>query len=405
MRNPFHNIQGGVCAPAGFQAAGVACGLKSASGPGGGRDLAVLLSTGPATCAGVFTTNRVKAWPVLLCQKHIARGKARAVVVNTGSANCMTGEQGRKDAQVMADLTAKLLGLRSKEVLVCSTGLIGPRLPMGKIQRGIKKAVRTLSAKGGQDAALAIMTTDNYARQAAVEFRLGGKRVRIGGMAKGAGMISPNMATMLAFITTDAALPASALKTCLKRAVKDSFNSITVDGEMSTNDTVLLFANGAAGISLKGKDLQVFQEGLNLVAGRLAKMIVEDGEGATKFISVNVKGAPSNAQAQRIARAIADSQLVKCAIHGEDPNWGRILSAAGASGVKFDPGKADLQLAGVRMIRRGEPVSFSPDKAHKALSAREVEIVLHLHSGAGCATIFTCDLSEEYVTFNAEYHT
>jgi len=405
MSKPFFEIPGGICAPLGFAAAGAACGMKSASGPSGGKDLAIVRSLFPATCAGLFTTNVVKAAPVLLCQERIKSGRACAIVVNAGNANCLTGEQGCRDAVETAALAAKLLGVKEKEVLPCSTGIIGRMMPVAKMRRGVRMAVRRLSTHGGRDAALAIITTDTHPKEAAVEFKLGGKPVRIGGMAKGAGMISPKLATLLAFITTDAALTAATLRMGLKKAAEQSFNSITIDGDMSTNDTLLLLANGASRVSPRGEGLKVFQEGLNLVCELLAKMLVADGEGATKFITIGVEGAASNTGAERIARAIANSPLVKCAIHGEDPNWGRILSAAGASGVKFDPARADLWLAGIQVIRRGEPARYSERKAHQALSAREVEIRLHLHSGAGCATIFTSDLSEEYVSFNAEYHT
>jgi len=405
MSSHFRDIPGGVCAPIGFEAAGVACGLKSAAAPGEGKDLALLRSLFPAACAGVFTTNVVKAAPVLLCQQRVSSGQARAVVINSGNANCLTAKQGYEDALAMAELAAHLLGVKPEQVMVCSTGIIGRRLPMAKIRRGIRKAVRSLSRRGATDAALAIMTTDTRPKQTAVEFQLLGRRVRIGGMAKGAGMISPSMATMLAFITTDAALPARTLQACLNSAVKESFNRISVDGDMSPSDTVLLLTNGAAKVSPRGAGLRLFQEGLNLVAGRLARMLVEDGEGATKVICITVEGAASNEKAGRIARAIANSMLVKCALHGADPNWGRILTAAGAAGIKFDVKRADLFLADIAVFRQGEPVAFPAGKARRALSSPEVEIRLDLHSGPGCATILTCDLSEEYVRFNAEYTT
>ncbi len=405
MNLAFRDITGGICAPRGYEAAGVVCGVKSASGPAGGKDLALARSLFPAACVGVFTTNAVKSAHVPICQKRIAAGPVQAIIVNSGIANCLYGKQGTKDALALCSLAEELLGLQTGQALILSTGLIGHGLPMAKIQRGLKKAARGLSPKGAAEAAWAITTTDTHPKQTAVEIKIGGQRVRIGGMAKGAGMISPNMATMLAFLTTDAALPARTLQTCLKRAVEQSFNRISIDGDMSPSDTVLLLANGAAEVTPKGVDLQLFQEGLNLVAARLARMVVEDGEGATKLITITVQGAPTNAQAVKIARAIGNSALVKCAFHGADPNWGRILTAAGGAGVKFDVNKAALSLAGIPLFSRGEPLRFSAKKAHQALLGKEVEVSLHLHSGPGCATILTCDLSEEYVAFNAEYHT
>ena len=405
MKAIFKGIAGGVCAASGFEAAGVVAGIKSAGGPSGGKDIALLRSVVPAACAGVFTTNAVKAAPVVLNLERIRSGRASAVVINAGNANCQTGKRGYKDAVATTELVAQLLGIAPAEVLVCSTGIIGQFLPMAKITRGVRQAARTLSPQGNDDAAQAIMTTDTHHKQAAVEFEIAGKKVHIGGMAKGVGMLSPKLATMLAFITTDAALPAKVLQSCLKKAVRRSFNAVTVDGDMSTNDTVLLLANGAAGVTPKGRGLQLFQQGLNLVAERLATMLVKDGEGATKFIIVTVAGAPSDRQAEKVARAVANSPLVKSAVHGADPNWGRVLVAAGGVGVKFDGAKADVAIGGIPMLRRGEPTRFSPAKAHQALSAKEVEIALNLRAGPGQATIYTCDLSEEYVTFNADYHT
>jgi glutamate N-acetyltransferase/amino-acid N-acetyltransferase len=405
MNDLIKEIKGGVCAPVGYEATGAISGVKSAKGPSKGRDLAILRSIVPAACAGVFTTNVVKSAPVPLDQKRLANGRAQAIVVNSGNANALTGKQGMKDALAATGLAAQLLGLKPDDVLICSTGIVGRMMPMAKILRGIRAAAKQLSPKGANDAALAIMTTDKRPKQDAVEMEIDGKPVRIGGMAKGAGMISPCLATMLVFITTDADLPAKTLQTCLKRAIRDSFNMITIDGDMSPSDTVLLMANGQAKVTPKGAGLRLFQTGLNLVASRLARMIVEDGEGATKVIAMTVAGAPSRDKAARVARAIANSSLVKCALHAGDPNWGRILTSAGAAGVQFDQDNVVLHLGKVLVFSKGGPTKYSAARAHKELSGKEVEIRLNLNSGDACATILTCDLSEEYVSFNAEYHT
>lgn len=404
-KNPIVEIIGGICAPKGYEAAGVACGIKSTAGPAKGKDVALIRSVVPANCAAVFTTNVVKSAHVPLCQERVAAGKTQVVVINSGNANCLTGKQGVADAVAATDLAGTLLDVDPQFCLIWSTGIIGRMLPMTKLTKGIRLAAAGLSSAGATDAALAITTTDTFAKQVAVEVKLSTGTVRIGGMAKGAGMISPTLATMLCFITTDAALPARTLHNCLKKAADVSLNRITIDGDMSPSDTMLVMANGQSKVTPKGADLAIFQQALNLVAGRLARMIVEDGEGATKVIAVTVDGARTEQDAVHIGRAIANSPLVKCALHAGDPNWGRIITAAGAAGVVFDPNRVDLWLGNVLAFEQGEPVKFSEARAHKELSGREVAIRLSLHVGKASTTVLTCDLSEEYVTFNADYHT
>jgi glutamate N-acetyltransferase / amino-acid N-acetyltransferase len=405
MNKALKHILGGICAPTGFEAAGVATGIKSKSGAAKGKDVALVRSLTPAACAAVFTSNAVKSAHIPICQERVSLGRLQAVVINSGNANCLTGQRGTRDALDATDLAARLLGVTPEYVLIWSTGVIGRRLPLAKVKAGVKQAVTRLSPKGATDAAWAITTTDTHPKQAAVEILIGDKPVRIGGMAKGAGMISPSLATMLAFLASDADLPPATLQACLQRAVADSFNMITVDGDMSPSDTVLLMANGQSGVTPKGVGLKLFQQGLNLVASSLARMIVEDGEGANKLIAITVTGAPSRDKAARIARAVANSLLVKCALHAGDPNWGRILTAAGAAGVAFDIEKVDLHLGKVPVFRQGEPLAFSAARAHNELAGKQVEILIELSAGSGRATMLTCDLSEEYVSFNAEYHT
>ncbi|UCH33635.1 MAG: bifunctional glutamate N-acetyltransferase/amino-acid acetyltransferase ArgJ [Armatimonadota bacterium] len=399
----WHALDGeGVTAAEGFSAASVACGLKESEA----HDLAVVFSDREAAAAGVFTSNQVKAAPVLLSQARVASGRAQAVVINSGNANACTGEQGRLDAEEMAALAAEKLGVDADLVLVASTGHIGHPLPMDALRSGIPAACAALSPSGGPQAARAIITTDTRPKEMALEMELAGARVRLGGMAKGAGMICPAMATMICVITTDAGIEARNLDLALRWAVDRSFNCITVDGDMSTNDTVLVLANGASGAQvLKEEDRRKFQRALDFITARLARAIVADGEGATKTIQVHVSGTKEYEQARRVAMAIANSPLVKTALYGGDPNWGRIMGAAGAAGVEFDPGAADLSLAGIPVVGAGAPLPFDEKGAAQAVSEREITIHLDLHAGPQSATVYTCDLSEEYVRINAHYTT
>ena len=401
-RTHLREVSGGVTAPCGFLASGVRCGIKRR-----GHDLALVYSVAPAVAAGMFTTNRFQAAPVLVTKDRVRQQPVRGVVINSGSANACTGVQGYRDAMRMAALTAEALGLPARAVLVASTGVIGQRLPMDKIAAGVKKAVSALCPEGGEEAARAIMTTDTRPKSVAVEFDLDGRAVRVGGMAKGSGMIAPNMATMLAFITTDATASPRVLHSCLAAAAERSFQRIMVDGDTSTNDTLLLLANrqAEAGQIARGHGLAHFQAALDHVATHLAREIVRDGEGASRLIEVRVRGASSEREARQIARTIAASPLVKTAIAGGDPNWGRVLAAAGRAGVGFDPEKVDLHLGKVRVVRGGAVCSYDATGAQEAVSGPEVRITLDLNEGEKESVIWTCDLTADYVRINSEYHT
>ncbi|MFH0920393.1 MAG: bifunctional glutamate N-acetyltransferase/amino-acid acetyltransferase ArgJ [Fibrobacterota bacterium] len=397
-------IQGGVTTAKGFLAAGVTCGLKRS----GKADFGMLVSETPALFAGAFTRNLFCAAPVVWCQRILKSGKhVKGLAVNSGTANACTGKLGDKNAQRMAALAAKALACRPDEVLVASTGVIGRQLPMDKISTGITLGARALSGKRGHDFARAIMTTDLVSKEAAVRITVGGKPVTLGGCCKGSGMIHPNMATMLAFVTTDARIAKSALNRAFKAALAQSFNRITVDGDTSTNDSLFLLANGCAhNPEIKGgKALADFTDALTHVCVTLAKAIARDGEGATKLVSVKVTGAKTEASADRIARSICHSPLVKTALFGNDPNWGRILAAAGYAGVPFDPSRVSLHVCGVRLVNRGEPLLFDAAAVSKKMKAPELAIVVDLKAGPACAELFTCDFSYDYVKINAEYHT
>lgn len=396
-------IPGGVTAPGGFLAAGVRCGIKQQ-----GPDLALIYSERECSAAGVFTTNAFKAASVIRNREKLLAGRGRAVVVNSGNANACTGDRGLTDVDRTCRLASELLGVPSEEVLNASTGIIGVPLPMEKIEQGVRDAVAQLSRTGGDLAAAAIMTTDTRPKMSAYEMVIGGKTVRIGGMCKGAGMICPNMATMLCFITTDAAIGHGLLQKCLASAVERSFNSLTIDGDMSTNDTVLLLANGAASASevLAGTNEQhVFESALSQVCLDLARAIARDGEGATKYVEVRVTGAASYEDAKSAAMTIANSPLVKTAIFGEDPNWGRVLCAAGRSSARIVPEKASLYFGDVLIVERGEPAGVDAPFARKPMLNPELVIRVDLGIGDSEATAFTCDLSYDYVKINAEYHT
>jgi len=399
-------VSGGVTAPEGFLASGMAAEVRKR----GRRDLALLYSEAPAAAAALFTQNQVQAAPVLVTREHLMQteGQARAVVVNSGIANACTGERGLADARRMAEVAGEALKVPPQQVIVASTGVIGEYLPMEKIEAGIRKAALALSVDGGGAAAEAILTTDTTTKECAIRLPLGDKEVAVGGIAKGSGMIHPNMATMLAFITTDAAVEVPALQQALRWATDRSFNVITVDGDTSTNDMVVLLANGRAGnspLTAGDPEFTLFRDALLAVCVELSKMIARDGEGASKLLEVRVKGAPGEAEARKIARAVAGSNLVKAAIFGEDANWGRVLSAAGACGVPFDPNLVDVFLGDLQVAARGKGLAFDEEKARSILAQREVTITLDLHSGGGRGTAWGCDLSFDYVRINAHYRT
>jgi len=390
---------GGVTSPGGFTAGAVHAGIKY---PDPKRlDLGILFSKVPCTAAAVFTTNKVKAAPVLLDMKRVQKGKVSAVIMNSGCANACTGKQGTVDAIEMTELAAKLCGVKPENVMVSSTGVIGTMLPMEKIRAAVPKI--KLTVDGGHDVARAIMTTDRVPKEAAVKT----DGYTIGGMMKGSGMLHPNLATMLCYITTDAAVDAEFLQQALKKAVDISLNMISVDGDNSTNDTVLLMANGVSGEVIKAGTSRatVFQQALNKVCAYLAKEAVRDGEGATKLIEVEVSGAASVKDARLAARTIIGSSLVKTAVYGSDPNWGRVLAAAGRSGAALDPDKAELHLGDFCMLKNGTPAPFDKKAAAKYMNGKEVYFHLNLHVGKGEATAWGCDLTEEYVKINAEYTT
>lgn len=399
----IRRIPGGITAAKGFRASGVACGLKK----GRKKDLALIVSENEAHCAGVFTQNMMAAAPVRLSKKHVGRGSCRAVVINSGCANACTGERGFEDSVGMARFVGTRLGFGEEEVLVASTGVIGDFLPMSKIEKGIAQACQGLSFSGGGDAARAIMTTDTSPKEIAMEFELEGRTVHIGGMAKGAGMIAPNMATMLAFITTDIEINSGRLSAFLRKAADRSFNLITVDGETSTNDMVVILANGASSAmpSEDEAEVELFREALEWVCCELAKMIIQDGEGATKFISINVKGASNDSEARQAGMSIANSVLVKTAFFGEDANLGRILAAVGHSGVKLKPEEVDVYFASEKVIQAGSFSHFDEDKVNIALKQKDIEVTVVLGNGPSETTIWTTDLSCDYVKINSSYRT
>ncbi len=390
-----------ITAPLGFKAAAAAAGIKPQ-----GLDVAVLAGDWGCAAAAVFTTNRAQAAPVIVSREHLAGGQARAVVVNAGCANAATGDQGLADAREMAAVVARELGCRPWEVAVASTGVIGVNLPMDKVRAGIAEAVPALGREGGAAAARAIMTTDTRPKEVVVEFPLGGETARVGAMAKGAGMIAPNMATMLAFFTTDAAVDARLLQRALREAVGGSLNRITVDGDTSTNDMALVLASGALpskAILEEGKDYDTFRWALGEAARRIARMIVSDGEGATRVAEVRVEGARLESEADRIARTVAESPLVKTALNGGDPNWGRVLAAVGRAGVDVDVSHVDLFLGDVWVAQGGRARAYEESAAHAALLEDPVRIRVQLNAGRAVGWVWTCDLSHGYVDINAHY--
>jgi glutamate N-acetyltransferase/amino-acid N-acetyltransferase len=389
----------------GFRFSGVHAGIKA-----DGLDLALIASDVPASVAGVFTRSTVVGAPVELSREWIKRGRVRGVVVNSGISNVAMGRRGLRDAKAMARAACRVLGAEDGEVLVASTGVIGEPLPMPKIRSGIQAAAAALSGRGLPAAARAIMTTDTYPKLATRRIRLGGREVTIAGIAKGSGMIEPDLATMLAFLVTDATATPAFLRGVLRRSVNASFNRLTIDGESSTSDTVLLLANGAAGApNLRGPrspGAKRFEAAVAEVATDLARDLARDGEGATKLVTVRVSGARSDAEADRAARRIANSLLVKTAIFGGDPNWGRILQTVGAGRVALRLDRTEVKLCGVAVFRRGAPTGpAARRRAAEKHAAPEIEIAIHLGIGRGKATLWTCDLSYDYIRINAEYTT
>ena len=393
---------GGVTAPSGYRAAGIQTGVKES----GAKDLALVYSTRPANAAAVYTTNKVQSAPIAIDREHLADGKARAVILNSGNANVCNGDVGLDHARRMCSLTASELGLQTEEVLVCSTGVIGVPLPIAKIEAGIPRLVAALSEDGGATAAEAIMTTDTVPKSCAVEVELASGRATVGAMAKGAAMIAPNMATMLSVVTTDAAVPSGQLQELLSQAIQRTFNCITVDGDMSTSDTVILMANGdESAQKLDERDIERLYEGIEYACRQMAQAIARDAEGSSKLITIAVRGAATEAEARQVGIAVANSSLVKTAAFGNDPNWGRILCAMGYAGVDFDPETARVSLCGTNIYGNGAGLDFDEDKLSAAMQAEEMAIDIDLAMGAATAEIFTCDLTYEYVRLNAEYTT
>jgi glutamate N-acetyltransferase / amino-acid N-acetyltransferase len=400
----FTPIAGSVSAPAGFRAAGVACGIKANGHP----DLALIVSDRSAASAAVFTLNKAQAAPVLVSKVRLAAsgGRGRVVVINSGCANACTGPEGVRVAEQMADAAARAAFAEPCEVLVASTGVIGVALDGNTVTAGVARAAASLSTDGGSDAARAIMTTDPFPKEAAVEVTLPAGTFRVGGIAKGSGMIEPQMATMLAVLTTDAAVEPALLQRALTAVVDDTFNAISVDGECSTNDCVFALANGASGVAIGPKDLDLFTEALRRVCEPLAVGIVRGGEGATKVVTIEVTGAQSTAEARKTARAIANSPLVKTAVHGADPNWGRLVAVAGRAGVDFNLDRARVQIGDVELFSGGRPYDERAEQASKHLQGSAITLRVDLGTGgAGHARMWTCDLSAEYVRINAEYRT
>ena len=398
------NAKAGVTFPQGFKAAGVKAGIKKS----GNLDVAVIYTEREAAVAGVFTQNAVAAAPVFASKKVVATGTAHAIAANAGCANACTGAQGKKDARAMQEITAAALGCTPEDVLVASTGVIGVNLPMDKMEAGLKAAVAALSADGSANAGNAIITTDTYSKSCATEVTLGGKQVRFGAIAKGSGMIQPNMATMLAFITTDAAIDGKLLQKALSEVVEISFNMISIDGDMSTNDMAVVLANGAAGnakITAEGADYEAFKATLAEICQGLSQRIASDGEGATKFLTVHVTGTKSFADAKTIAMSVAKSPLVKTAFFGEDPNWGRVICAVGYAGVPMNPETTVVKFGGIPVYAHGVGADYDEAALKKVMGEHDIVIDIDMGMGTQEATVWTCDFSYEYVKINGEYHT
>lgn len=394
----------GVTFAKGFTAAGVKAGIKKS----GNLDVAVIYTKTQAVVAGTFTQNKVAAAPVYVSKEVVATGTAHAIVANAGCANACTGQQGLDDAHKMAQIAADELGVNANDVIVGSTGVIGVNLPMDKLEAGIKDAVANLSADGSGNAGRAIITTDTHSKSVTCEFELSGKTVRMGAIAKGSGMIRPNMATMLCYITTDIAIDQALLQKAVSGCVEKSFNMISVDGDMSTNDMVIVLANGEANnakITEENADYQIFFDKLMMLCTELAKQIAADGEGASKFLTINVKGAKSFADAKTVGMAIANSPLVKTAFFGEDPNWGRVICAVGYSGADMVPEKTVVKFGGITIFANGTGATYDEKALAHVMKQKDIVIDIELNMGQEDATVWSCDLSYEYVKINGEYHT
>jgi len=398
-------LTGGVTAVPGILASGIAAGIK----PSGKKDLALLYSSSPARAAAVFTSNQVKGAPVLVSQEHVKSGVAQAIVASSGCSNVCTGEQGMRDAREMTKVVGDLLRIPARQVLIASTGVIGQPLPMDRIRAALPKLVKALSPQGGHAAAEAIMTTDTRPKEAAVKVEVNGRPITIGGIAKGVGMIEPHLATMFCFLTTDAAVAPAALRSALKRSVDDSFNRITVDSDQSTSDTVAILANGlaeTAPLDAGSRGFRQFTRALGAVTTRLARMLVEDGEGATRLVTVAVRGARTRRDAVAVARSVANSPLVKTAINGQDPNWGRIMMAIGKSPARVEADKIAVAFEDELLVERGMLRDGAKhERIRETMTRPAYTITIDLGLGRGEAHVFTCDLSEEYVRINAKYTT
>ncbi|MCX5716275.1 MAG: bifunctional glutamate N-acetyltransferase/amino-acid acetyltransferase ArgJ [Candidatus Omnitrophica bacterium] len=397
-------IKGGITAAKGFQCSSTRAGFKKK-----GDDMALIYSKAPAVCDGVFTQNQVQAAPVIISRQHLKQDlMSQAVIVNSGCANCCTGPKGLKDAERTAELTAKALAIKKEDVLVASTGMIGTFLDMKKIERAVPVLVRNLKTNNSAAAAKAIMTTDTRPKEFTVKINIAGKDVAIGAIAKGAGMIHPNMATMLCFITTDISITRRALKLALEEAVNKSFNAISVDGDTSTNDSVIIMANGAAGNRLIDKvdrEFKLFSQALGLVTVELARMIARDGEGAAKFVEIVMKNCPSLRQGIKAGRRLAISPLLKTCIYGGDPNWGRVAAALGTCGIRIKENTFDIYLGKTQVVKNGVSLNVKKEKLKGAFKGKDISITVDLKLGRETATVWTCDMTEEYIKINAEYET
>ena len=402
-------VPGGVTSPKGFRAAGVACGIKRrGTGPTPPLDLAMIVTDSPVSAAAVFTTNKAVAAPVVVTRDHLSRsgGRAQAIVINSGCANACTGEAGMRVARDMAAAGAVAAGCTSDQVLIASTGVIGVPLDIAKIRAGVTDASRALARDGGDAATRAIMTTDPFPKSCAASYAAKAGTVTVGGMAKGSGMIEPRMATMIGVLTTDARVSPAILASALRKISDETFNAITVDGECSTNDCVFMLASGQSGVEITRDDDPALIEPLRAVAGHLAREIVRGGEGATKLMTINITGAASLDDARLAARTVANSPLVKTAVHGGDPNWGRLIAAAGRSGAAFNLDRASVTIGNVELFVKGVPYDERADAAAKVLEQKLIDVTIDLGAGgAGTATMWTCDFSAEYVRINAEYRT
>ena len=398
------NAKAGVTFPKGFQAAGVKAGIKKS----GNLDVAVIYTEKKAVVAGTFTKNAVAAAPVHVSKEVVATHTAHAIVANAGCANACTGAQGEADAAAMQRIAADALGCSAQDVIVGSTGIIGQLLPMDKVEQGIHAAVKNLSVDGSVDAGNAIITTDTYSKAGATSVMIGGKEVRFGIIAKGSGMIRPDMATVLCFITTDADIDGMLLQEALSEVIEHSLNMISIDGDMSTNDMAIVLANGAAGnpkITEKNADYEAFKETLLALCQGISEKLAADGEGATKFITVHVNGAKSFTDAKTVGMSVANSPLVKTAFFGEDPNWGRVICAVGYAGVPMDPNHTTVQFGGIPVYADGVGVSYDEDALRAVMTAHDIVVEVDLKDGDSEAKVWTCDFSYEYVKINGEYHT